>query len=77
MASNEMTIRMEKHTLQSPGDSQAVMVLWRTLSCRFCSHAGRNLELSTLKSGSSGLYLLCSLSVGICLFKATKEGGAF
>ena len=25
MASNEMTIRMEKHTLQSPGDSQAVM----------------------------------------------------
>ena len=74
MASDEMMIRIDQQTLQVPGDSQAVMQLWRAVKAMFLSHTGRKVEGSDL---SSGRYFSYSRSVGIMLFKAVVGHGAF
>ena len=73
-ASDEMMIRIDQQTLQVPGDSQAVMQLWRIVNSMFRSHTGRKVDGSDL---SSGRYFSYSRSVGISLFKAVVGHGAF
>ena len=47
MANMDMMIRSDQQTGQVPGDSQAVIVLWRMV----CSHRNRKEEWSLLISG--------------------------